>query len=240
MRVEGLSAVTPAAVITPARNSTAQATSEQTSFFAALSRIGEWRNASGNQNTSATVVDNRGKRDVDSDDSRNASTKTTLTPEQLREIQHLASTDRRVRQHEQMHIAVGGELITSGPTYDYKKGPDGRHYAVGGEVGIDTSPARTAEETVPKARKIRATALAPPDPSPQDRSVAACATQMELQAQMEISLTRARSLRSSNAFTTEQPQQLAANIPPTYASRALRTYEHFSGASNREVFSLYA
>jgi hypothetical protein len=115
-----------------------------------------------------------------------AAEKAELTPDEQREVQKLKQRDQEVRRHEQAHIAAGGSLIRSGPSYTYQTGPDKRRYAIGGEVSIDTTPAKTPEETIPKARHIRATALAPADPSPQDRSVAAKATQMEGDARIEI------------------------------------------------------
>lgn len=114
----------------------------------------------------------------------------TLSEAEQRQVAELQQVDRKVRQHEQMHVATGGELVISGPSYSYTKGPDGKSYATAGEVGIDTSKARTPEETVTKARRIRATALAPPDPSPQDRQVAALAAQMEMQAMQEVARQR--------------------------------------------------
>lgn len=75
-----------------------------------------------------------------------------------------------------------------GADFDLVKGPDGRMYAVGGEVRIDVSPGRTPEETVRKAEQIRRAALAPVDPSAQDYRVAAQAAQMMAQAQQEIAL----------------------------------------------------
>jgi hypothetical protein len=109
-----------------------------------------------------------------------------LTPAQQREIEQLKQTDREVRQHEQAHLAVGRDLVTSGPNYTYATGPDRQRYAVGGEVSIDTSPGRSPEETIPKAQRIRATALAPAKPSAQDQSVAAQASRMEGEARIEL------------------------------------------------------
>lgn len=108
-------------------------------------------------------------------------------PEYRREVAQLAQRDREVRAHEQAHVAVGGSLITSGPTYQYTTGPDNQRYAVGGEVGIDTSPVRgDPEATIAKAAQIRAAALAPADPSPADRQAAARASQMEQRARIEL------------------------------------------------------
>lgn len=107
-----------------------------------------------------------------------------LSQEDAEQVAKLKQIDRQVRQHEQAHLAAAGGLATSGASFTYQKGPDGVNYAVGGEVGIDTSPGRTPEETISRAQTIRSAALAPADPSGQDRAVAAQATQMEQQARM--------------------------------------------------------
>lgn len=107
-----------------------------------------------------------------------------LSQEDAEQVAKLKQIDRQVRQHEQAHLAAAGGLATSGASFTYQKGPDGMNYAVGGEVGIDTSPGRTPEETISRAQTIRSAALAPADPSGQDRAVAAQATQMEQQATM--------------------------------------------------------
>jgi len=111
-----------------------------------------------------------------------------LTPEQQRQVDQLKEIDRKVRAHEQAHLAVGAELVRGGASFTYETGPDQRRYAVAGEVSIDATPGRTPEETIPKAQRIRAAALAPVDPSPQDRSVAAAASRMEGDARLEIAL----------------------------------------------------
>lgn len=109
-----------------------------------------------------------------------------LTPGQHAEVEQLKAIDRKVRAHEQAHMAAGGELVRGGATYTYQTGPDKKRYAVAGEVSIDTSAGRTPEETIPKAERIRQAALAPADPSSQDRQVAAFASRMEMQARMEL------------------------------------------------------
>ncbi len=109
-----------------------------------------------------------------------------LTPEQQRQVEELKKRDREVRQHEQAHLAVGRDLVRGGPTYAYETGPDNKQYAVSGEVSIDSTPGRTPEETIPKAQHIRDTALAPAEPSAQDRSVAAKAGRMEADARIQL------------------------------------------------------
>ena len=117
----------------------------------------------------------------------------------------------KVRAHEQAHVSVGADLIRGGVSFSYETGPDNKRYAVGGEVSIDTSPARTPEETIPKAQHIRATALAPSDPSTQDRRVASEASTMEFDARAEVAAQRSEEMsgaasepKSSGAESAER------------------------------------
>lgn len=113
---------------------------------------------------------------------------TTLDNAEISEIRQLKSRDREVRTHEAAHIAAGGSVIRSGARLSYVRGPDGVLYASGGEVSIDTSPASTPEATLAKAERIRRAALAPSQPSPQDRAIAADAARMAMRARQEIFL----------------------------------------------------
>lgn len=116
-----------------------------------------------------------------------------LTPAELEQIKQLKQLDRKVRAHELAHVAAGAGLVRGGVSYTYATGPDNQRYAVGGEVSISTAAGRTPEETVSKAQRIRAAALAPADPSSQDRSVAAEASRMEAEARAEIAMQRQES-----------------------------------------------
>ncbi|MGC8677083.1 MAG: putative metalloprotease CJM1_0395 family protein [Hydrogenobaculum sp.] len=62
----------------------------------------------------------------------------------------------------------------------YVVGPNSKKYAVGGDVSIDVSPGPTPQDTIRKMERVIKAALAPVDPSAQDRAVAAQA-QIELQ-----------------------------------------------------------
>lgn len=98
----------------------------------------------------------------------------------------LARRDREVRNHERIHASVGG-AFTSAPHFSYQKGPDGQLYAVGGDVSIDTSAvAGDPRATLEKAQVIIRAALSVPEPSVQDRRVAAQARVMATEAQAEI------------------------------------------------------
>jgi hypothetical protein len=111
-----------------------------------------------------------------------------LQPEELVQLKELQKIDQKVRAHEQAHMGAAGGLATSGISLAYVKGPDGQNYAVAGEVSIDTSKASTPRETLAKMMKVRAAALAPADPSPQDRKVAAAASAAMGEARAELQL----------------------------------------------------
>lgn len=122
-----------------------------------------------------------------------------LSEDEQAEVDQLKQRDREVRQHEQAHVAAGGPYVTGGPSYEYTNGPDGRRYATGGEVNISVSPGRTPEETLRKARIIRAAALAPAEPSAQDRRVASQASQLEATARRELAEANAEKSRTSSS-----------------------------------------
>ena len=103
-----------------------------------------------------------------------------------RKLAELKKRDAEVRSHEQAHASAGGDLAAA-PSYKFELGPDGKQYAVGGEVNIDLAMVPgDPQATIVKMQKVRAAALAPADPSSADRSVAVEATKRILQAQTEL------------------------------------------------------
>lgn len=108
--------------------------------------------------------------------------------QQLRELQ---ARDREVRAHEQAHLAAAGPYAAGGPSYTFQRGPDGRMYAIGGQVNVDTSPIPgDPEATLRKAQTLQRAAMAPAEPSGQDRAVSASAAQMASQARQDINAER--------------------------------------------------
>ena len=106
-------------------------------------------------------------------------------------VTKLKATDREVRAHERAHATAGGQHAGA-PSYEYQRGPDGRRYAVGGEVPIDTSPVPgDPEATIDKMEIVKRAALAPAEPSGQDRYVAAQADAKKLKAQAELAQQKA-------------------------------------------------
>ncbi|WP_051692325.1 putative metalloprotease CJM1_0395 family protein [Marinobacterium lacunae] len=101
-------------------------------------------------------------------------------------IDELAVRDREVRAHEQAHQAAGGGLAGSA-SFTYERGPNGKQYAVGGEVSI-AAPVSSddPQADLEKAQIILRAALAPADPSGQDLKVAAAARALATNAQVGL------------------------------------------------------
>jgi hypothetical protein len=102
----------------------------------------------------------------------------------MQKISELQSIDTKVRAHEMAHQAVGGGFAGA-PSYTLQKGPDGKDYAVAGEVPIKIEKGKTPEETIANMQQIKAAALAPADPSPQDLRVAQNADMIASEAKQQ-------------------------------------------------------
>lgn len=106
--------------------------------------------------------------------------------QEQQESEQLSQRDRQVRAHEAAHQGAAGGL-GGAAHFEYQTGPDGKRYAVGGEVPIDVSKvAGDPQATILKANRIRNAALAPADPSAQDRAVAAKASALAAEATQEL------------------------------------------------------
>ena len=128
-----------------------------------------------------------------------------LSDQEQLEIEQLRARDAEVRTHEQAHKAVGGRYAGA-ISYSYTTGPDGRSYVTGGSVPIDMSPVPgDPEATIAKMRIVRAAAMAPAEPSPQDRSVAAAADRAAAQAMTEASKQRMEKASPDRAERPEPP-----------------------------------
>lgn len=123
-----------------------------------------------------------------------------LTDSEKSLLEALKKADVAVRAHEMAHLSAAGGLAKGGASFKMQKGPDGRSYAVGGEVQIDVSKAATPDLTVEKMRTVRQAALAPLDPSPQDQRVASQATVAIAEATKELRLNQAGALEGGRPF----------------------------------------
>jgi hypothetical protein len=136
-----------------------------------------------------------------------------LSPEQKREVEKLKKRDREVKAHEKAHQAAGAGIVQGGATYQYQRGPDGKMYAVGGEVKIDTTSERDPQDTIRKMQQVRKAALSLAQPSAQDRSVAAQASQIEAEARAELT-------KKNTAKASDQQEDQSAAVIPTLAGIA--------------------
>ena len=124
-----------------------------------------------------------------------------LTAEEKQTVIELKQRDAEVRAHEQAHLAAAGQYASGGIHYEYQRGPDGRQYAIGGEVGISMPSGSSPEESLRIARQVERAANAPASPSSADRAIAAAARAKASAAIREMSketLEKAKSNRETN------------------------------------------
>jgi hypothetical protein len=132
-------------------------------------------------------------------------------------INELKLRDQEVRTHELAHASVGGPS-TGAPSYTFEVGPDGKKYAVAGEVSVDLSTIDgNPRATIAKMQKVHAAALAPANPSVQDTRVAASAARSILQAQSELAAINLEDpskekdlniqVKSNDVFSKERSEQ---------------------------------
>jgi hypothetical protein len=153
-----------------------------------------------------------------SEDNNSTADKTDEEVQQLAEekvINQLKIRDKEVRAHEMAHANIGG-TTTGAPSYTFEVGPDGKKYAVSGEVDVDLSIVPgDPQATIVKMQKVYAAALAPVSPSIQDTRVAASATQKILTAQSELlalnnEILNKTSNNSEGAISTAQNTDLTS------------------------------
>lgn len=137
---------------------------------------------------------------------------------ELEQTRELSKRDREVRAHEQAHAAIGGQYA-SAPSFTYERGPDGRLYAVEGEVKIDTSPIpNDPEATLEKAETIQRAALGVAEPSPADRAAAADARAMAADARAEL-LRQDEQQRTEQAEARSSDEEQDEDDSPTAGER---------------------
>jgi hypothetical protein len=151
-----------------------------------------------NQEKVSPTEDKSGSRSPDSaDKGKNNSGNSELSEDQEAQVRKLKQAQREVVAHEAAHQAAAG-AFGGGVSYSYTQGPDGKSYITGGEVPIQLKPGSTPEETLRNMQQVQRAALAPADPSGQDRRVAAKAAAMAAQAQQEIAAKRGSSDESDD------------------------------------------
>lgn len=161
------------------------------------------------------------RRQPDSSQTQATTRATSFSADEQRQIRELQARDREVRAHEQAHLAAAGQYAKGGIQYEFQRGPDGRLYAVGGQVNVDTSEIPgDPQATLRKAQTLRRAALAPAQPSSQDRAVAADMTAMAAEAMQDISAERSElaAARAQEAAAKAGADAYAANDPRNVAT----------------------
>lgn len=145
-------------------------------------------------------------------------TQQQLSGEELKIVQRLAARDREVKAHERAHIAAAAG-IAGAPSFSYVTGPDAQRYAVSGEVRIDTSgdPA-SPEATITKMEQVKKAALAPSQPSAQDKAVALVAEAKIREAQAEIRTIKREEEEQKAIESAAKKEALAAGLPVVHAN----------------------
>jgi len=114
----------------------------------------------------------------------NTSSNEKLSEDEKRLVLDLESRDAEVRTHESAHQSGGS--ATGAASFTYQQGPDGKMYAIGGEVSISMKSGSTPQETIANARAVMSAAMAPADPSGQDSAVASSAAMMIAKAEQQL------------------------------------------------------
>ena len=146
-----------------------------------------------------------------------------LSEGEKEQVQDLKKRDQEVRAHEAAHMAAGAGVVRSGASFSYQQGPDGKRYAVGGEVQVDTSRESEPEATLQKMQQVKRAALAPASPSGQDRSVAARATSIMADARAEMAEEARAATEADGSTETDESVESAGAGPVESDSEAYET-----------------
>ena len=166
-----------------------------------------------------------------------------LNDEEKQAVNQLKKRDAEVKAHERAHMASGAGIVQGGASYQFQKGPDGRMYAVGGEVKIDVSAEGSPEATIRKMQQVKAAALAPAEPSGTDRAVAAQAAQIEAQAriaQREESSEKQINPNDAPKEVISIEDANASDLPPQEANAFGASPQQGSSAANTQRIDLMA
>ncbi|POF30977.1 putative metalloprotease CJM1_0395 family protein [Roseibium marinum] len=183
----------------------------------------------GNVASGALEASQDGEKDEDGDG---------LDEAEEKQVDDLAKRDQEVRAHEQAHARAGG-AHAGAPSYTFQQGPDGKRYAVGGEVQIDTSTERTPDATIRKMQTVIRAATAPADPSSQDLKVAQQARAQLAEAQAERRLKQAEETGEGDESVDgpsadEQPGSVAGKSGPSDSETSKHASQQTSDRTSGE------
>lgn len=153
---------------------------------------------------------------------------TELTPSEIKQVEQLKRRDQEVKAHELAHKATAGQYARGAASFEYQTGPDGNRYAVGGEVSIDISHESDPRAALNKAQVVRRAAMAPADPSGQDRQVAMRASVMAAEAQREIQAQERETTEAARKSSSEVDGQAPDSEEQTPSSQERRAIASFN------------
>ena len=150
-----------------------------------------------------------------------------LTEEEQQEVKDMKARHEEVKVHEQAHKSAGGSYAAA-PSYTYETGPDGKRYITDGKVSIDIATEDDPEDTIAKMQIVKRAALAPAEPSSQDRKVYAEASQKEAEARQELAQQKTEEVQANSQGSSAQGSSASGNSgdnggTESVASRATRT-----------------
>ena len=145
---------------------------------------------------------------------RSAAGTQELSPREKRKLAELKATDAAVRDHERAHLAAAAQYARGGASYQYEIGPDGKRYAVRGEVQIEASAiTNNPGANIRKMQAIKRAALAPRNPSPHDQRVATQAARAEMEARAEQARARVAQAKAQGRTNGNGPPGTPAQAP---------------------------
>lgn len=125
-----------------------------------------------------------------------------LTEEEQQKVKEMKERHEEVRGHENAHKSAGGQYAAA-PTYTYETGPDGKRYITDGEVSIDIGEEKDPQATIEKMQIVKRAAMAPAEPSGQDRKVYQDANQKEAAARQELAEDKKEEAKEKQEKTKE-------------------------------------
>ena len=174
----------------------------------------------------------------DPSDSGSESFNGELSEDEKKDVQEMKARDMEVRAHEQAHLAAAGSLARGGANIETERGPDGHHYAVAGDVQISFG-GDTPEEKLRQAEQAARAAMAPAEPSSQDRAVASKARSVAAEARRELAQEQSNESQSLGGEPVgesqeSQPGEAAAGVEPKDDEK------HESSTNGLKRFNPYA
>jgi len=155
--------------------------------------------------TQSQKLDKKLEKEQEEKELKKTNSSDELSEDEERLVDELQARDTEVKAHESAHQAAGGGM-TGAASYTYQQGPDGKMYAIGGEVSISMKTGSTPEETIANARQIAASAMAAGNPSPQDHAVASSARVMEMKAQQQLAREAEEETSGKQTYKNEANQ----------------------------------